>query len=91
MTRPVGDIDLLERGPRLLLVSCYRSLDLKIRSAVDQLTTILSQDDAATSVEYAVLLALIVLAAFAAVLDFGTQASTLWGTIENTLDAVGFF
>lgn len=31
LTRPAGDIDLLERGARLLLVSCYRSSDVRIR------------------------------------------------------------
>ena len=58
---------------------------------MDQLTTILTQDEAATSVEYAVLLALIILAAFGAIQTFGVEATTLWGTIKTTLQAVGFF
>jgi Flp pilus assembly pilin Flp len=91
LTWPAGDIDLLERGSSLLLVSTIAPWGLRIKPVVDQITTILTQDDAATSVEYAVLLALIILTAFGAVLDFGTQASTLWGTIKSTLEAVGFF
>ncbi len=58
---------------------------------MDQLTTILSQDDSATSVEYAVLLALIILAAFGAIQSFGSQLSALWSGMVNSLQALGFF
>jgi Flp pilus assembly pilin Flp len=58
---------------------------------MDQLTTILSQDDAATSVEYAIMLSLVILAAFGAIQSFGTQLSTLWGGMVSTLQTLGFF
>jgi Flp pilus assembly pilin Flp len=58
---------------------------------VDPLTAILSQDDAATSVEYAIMLALIILAAFGAIQSFGSQLSTLWSGMVNSLQALGFF
>jgi Flp pilus assembly pilin Flp len=66
-------------------------LDVRIRPPVDPLTTILSQDEAATSVEYAIMLALVILTALAAIQSFGTEAGTLWGMIRNTLQAVGFY
>ncbi len=58
---------------------------------MDQLTTILSKDDAATSVEYAIMLALIILAAFGAIQNFGSQMSTLWSSMASVLRALGFF
>ena len=82
---------MLERGAGLILVPRYRSSDVRIRPAVDQLTSILSQDDAATSVEYAIMLALIILAAFGAIQNFGSQMGTLWNGMVNTLQAMGFF
>jgi Flp pilus assembly pilin Flp len=66
-------------------------LDVRIRPVVDQLTTILPNDDAATSVEYAILLALIILTAFGAIQNFGSQMSALWSGMVNSLQALGFF
>ncbi len=82
---------MLERGAGLRLISPYRFLNFRTRPAVDQPTTILTRDEAATSVEYAIMLALIILAAFGAIQNFGSQMSTLWGGMVNTLQALGFF
>jgi Flp pilus assembly pilin Flp len=66
-------------------------LDVRIRPIVDPLLAILTHDEAATSVEYAVMLALIILAVFGAIQSFGSQLSTLWNGMVNSLQALGFF
>ncbi|QDU37626.1 Flp/Fap pilin component [Maioricimonas rarisocia] len=47
-------------------------------------------DDATTSVEYAVLLALILMAVIASVRALGTTSGGMWGSNKTKLDAVGF-
>lgn len=46
-------------------------------------------DDGATAVEYAVLLALVLMAVFGAVASLGTESSTLWGSINTKSQAAG--
>lgn len=47
-------------------------------------------DDGATAVEYAVMLAMILLTAISAVALFGNQAGGMWGGIGTNLSAHGF-
>lgn len=54
------------------------------------LLEILRNEEAVTSVEYAVMLALILIAAIGAIGSFGAQTGGLWGGIEGDLDDVGF-
>jgi pilus assembly protein Flp/PilA len=46
-------------------------------------------EDGATAVEYAVLLALVLMAVFGAVASLGTEAGTLWGSINTKSQAAG--
>jgi pilus assembly protein Flp/PilA len=48
------------------------------------------EEDAATAVEYAVLLALILIAVISAIGSVGSQTGGMWGTIENDLNTAGF-
>jgi pilus assembly protein Flp/PilA len=48
------------------------------------------QEDAATAVEYAVLLALILVAIIGAIGSVGAQSGGLWGDIDSDLTAAGF-
>ena len=47
-------------------------------------------DEAATAVEYAVMLALILMAVFGAVVTLGQQANGSWSNSNARLDAVNF-
>lgn len=47
-------------------------------------------DSAATAVEYAVMLALILLTCIGAITTFGTGQGSKWTVIDNKLDAAGF-
>ena len=47
-------------------------------------------EEAATAVEYAVMLAMILLAVVGAIGAFGNEAGGLWGGIESDLDTHGF-
>ena len=47
-------------------------------------------EEAATAVEYAVMLAMILLAVVGAIGTFGGEAGGLWGGIESDLDAHRF-
>lgn len=47
-------------------------------------------EDAATAVEYAVLLALILLAVLGAVGAVGSGTGGMWGTIDGDLNTAGF-
>ena len=49
----------------------------------------LQNEEAATAVEYSVMLAMIILAAFAAIGAFGGKTSGLWDTIFSGLGAKG--
>lgn len=55
------------------------------------ITKILREEEAATAVEYAVMLALVLLVTFGAIGLVGAQAGGLWGGIESDLRDVGFF
>lgn len=51
---------------------------------------LLDQDEAATAVEYAVMLALILLAVIGSVAALGSQNGGLWGNNSTAMQAVGF-
>jgi Flp pilus assembly pilin Flp len=51
---------------------------------------ILRSEAGATSVEYAVVLALILMAVMGAIGSFGAQTGGLWGGIDTDLQEVGF-
>jgi len=48
------------------------------------------EEEAATAVEYAVMLALILIAVISAIGSVGAQTGGLWGTIEGDLNSNGF-
>ena len=50
----------------------------------------LREEQAATAVEYAVMLALVLLAVFGAIGAVGAQSGGMWGGIESDLTDVGF-
>ncbi len=52
---------------------------------------ILRNEDGATSVEYAVVLALILMAIFGAIGSLGSQTGGMWSGIVGDLAEVGFF
>ena len=54
------------------------------------LIEILRSEGGATSVEYAVVLALILMAVMGAIGSFGSQTGGLWGGINTDLEEVGF-
>lgn len=47
-------------------------------------------DEAATAVEYAVMLAMIIVTCVAAISSFGSASNGMWGGIDANLDAHGF-
>ncbi len=51
---------------------------------------ILRDEEAATAVEYAVMLAMILLALFGAVGMVGAQSGAMWGGIDGDLQDIGF-
>jgi Flp pilus assembly pilin Flp len=50
----------------------------------------LCSDEAASAVEYAVMLAMILMAVIGAISSVGGEAGYLWGDVQSDLDAVGF-
>ncbi len=54
-----------------------------------RLLRLLREEDAATAVEYAVMLALILLVAIGSISALGTQSGGMWGGIDNDLTAAG--
>ena len=50
----------------------------------------LHEEEAATAVEYAVMLALILLATIGAIGTFGANSGELWGGIDSDLEATPF-
>jgi pilus assembly protein Flp/PilA len=48
------------------------------------------EEEAATAVEYAVMLALILIAVMSAIGAVASQAGGMWGNTKNSLDAAGF-
>jgi len=55
------------------------------------ITKILRDEEAATAVEYAVMLAMILLAVFGVIGVVGAQSGGMWGGIEQDLRGVGFY
>ena len=55
-----------------------------------RLLKILQNEEGATSIEYAVILALILLAVVGAIGSFGSEAGGMYGGIQNDLTDVGF-
>ena len=53
------------------------------------ITKILREDEAATAVEYAVMLALILLAAIGSIGMVGAESGGMWGGIDNDLTEAG--
>ncbi|MGD9646143.1 MAG: Flp family type IVb pilin [Pirellulales bacterium] len=51
---------------------------------------LLHEEEAATAVEYAVMLALIIGAIITAIGSVGTQTGGMWGNIQASVNAVGF-
>jgi Flp pilus assembly pilin Flp len=54
------------------------------------LIEIIRSEEGATSVEYAVVLALILMAVMGAIGSFGAQTGGLWGGMNTDLQEVGF-
>jgi pilus assembly protein Flp/PilA len=54
------------------------------------LKRLLTSDDAATAVEYAVMLALVVVTVIGAIAALGTANGGLWGDIDSDLKATEF-
>lgn len=55
-----------------------------------KLLRFLRNEDAATAVEYAVMLALILLVAISSISVLGQQSGGMWGGIDGDLTAAGF-
>ena len=51
---------------------------------------ILRKEEAVTSVEYAVVLALILMAILGAIGSLGSETGGMWGGIQNELEDIGF-
>jgi Flp pilus assembly pilin Flp len=47
-------------------------------------------EDAATAVEYAVMLALVLMGVIGAIGSFGAETAGMWGGIKKDLEGVGF-
>jgi pilus assembly protein Flp/PilA len=54
------------------------------------LSSLWHQEDAATAVEYAVMLALILIAIISAIGSFGSGTGGMWGDIDSDLQSYGF-
>jgi pilus assembly protein Flp/PilA len=57
---------------------------------LNRLKKLFRDDEAATAVEYAVLLALILVAVIGAIATFGSETGGLWGGIDTRLEATRF-
>jgi len=55
------------------------------------LMQLLREEEAATAVEYAVMLSLILMTAIVAIGALGNESSGMWGGIETDLRNIGFF
>jgi pilus assembly protein Flp/PilA len=60
------------------------------RYSMGPLRRFLFEDDAATAVEYAVMLALILIAVLTAIGAVAQQAGGMWGNVEGQLNGAGF-
>jgi len=58
---------------------------------IGKICSILRDEEAATTVEYSVMLALILMAVIGAIGMVGSQSGGMWGGIESDLRDVGFF
>ena len=58
---------------------------------IDRICSILRDEEAATAVEYSVMLALILMAVIGAIGMVGSQSGGMWGGIESDLRDIGFF
>ena len=54
------------------------------------LAKLLAEEEAATAVEYSVMLALLILACITAISALGNASSGMWGGNKAKLDAAGF-
>lgn len=61
-----------------------------MRYYVKQLGKLLEDDDGVTSVEYAVVLAMILMTILGAIGSVGQETGAMWGRIENDLIDIGF-
>ncbi len=57
---------------------------------IGRINRILRDEEAATAVEYAVMLAMILMVVFGAIGAVGEQSGGLWSGIEGDLQAAGF-
>jgi pilus assembly protein Flp/PilA len=58
---------------------------------IERIGTVLRDEEAATAVEYAVLLALILMAILGAIGAVGSQSGGMWNGIEGDLQDAGFY
>ena len=61
-----------------------------MKSFASKVRRFLASDDGPTAVEYAVMLAMIILTCIGTVATFGGQTGTLWGNTDTKLKASGF-
>lgn len=54
------------------------------------LVEIVRNEEAVTSVEYAVMLAMILMAVIGAIGSLGSQTGGMWGSIRSNMEAFGF-
>jgi len=61
-----------------------------LRYSIDPVRRFLYLEDAATAVEYAVMLALILIAVLSAIGAVAQQAGGMWGNVHSELNSAGF-
>jgi len=67
-----------------------RRLATVMNVCIRRLRSLISDAEGATAVEYAVMLAMILIVLIAGVGAVGGQSGGMWGSIQNGLKAVGF-
>ena len=60
-----------------------------MRHLTKKFVSFMKQEDGPTAVEYAVMLALIIVVAIAAITTLGTSASTTFSNVSNVIDTKG--
>ena len=60
------------------------------RYSIDPIRRFLYEEEAATAVEYAVMLALILIAVLSAIGAVAQQAGGMWGNVHSELNGAGF-
>lgn len=83
-------LSLGDREPSILLSNFPRQQILWESEVMKAIQAFFRDDNAATAVEYAVMLAMIIVTCLAAVSSFGGATSGMWGGINSDLDAHGF-